>query len=414
LEPQEKALVAIDFLDSDHGEIDCEICHGGNAGAPDKSVAHEGLVASPSLSDPEGTCGECHEEIAASAKNSLHVTLGPFAAILKSRADQDKYKTIDMGRERHCSQCHTSCGGCHVSRPASVGKGFVNGHLFKARSDLLNQCTACHGSRVGNEYLGKRGQGDIHAIKGNMVCVDCHKAEEMHAAAPEDLKGRYHLKEAAKCKDCHKDLQRGEIRNHNIHIGKVQCQVCHSQTYTNCYSCHTGTDKAGLPYYTNQKDMEGMKIGLAYEADVPAADFNFMLVRHIPIDPKLFGHYEKDVFAKFDEVPSWKRASPHNIQRKTWQTATCNHCHGNRDLFLSNKDLLDYEIKANQKVVVSDIRIPAKVARTAKLEIDTSSVKTDCVVDARWLNDNMGKDNLVILDARTEDAYKKGHIKGRR
>jgi thiosulfate/3-mercaptopyruvate sulfurtransferase len=75
-----------------------------------------------------------------------------------------------------------------------------------------------------------------------------------------------------------------------------------------------------------------------------------MLVRHIPIDPELFAYYEKDVFAKFDEVPSWKRASPHNIQRKTWQAATCNHCHGNRELFLSVKDLLDYEIKANQKV----------------------------------------------------------------
>ena len=377
LEPQRKVLVAIDFLDSNHGEIACETCHGGNADAPDKSLAHEGLVPSPSLSDPEGTCGECHEEIAASAKNSLHMTLAPFATILKSRANDDQYKTIDMGNERHCSQCHTSCGGCHVSRPASVGNGFVNGHIFKARSDLLNQCTACHGSRIGNEYLGKRGQGDIHAIKGNMVCVDCHKAEEMHAAAPKNLKGRYHLKEAAKCTDCHKDLQRGEIRNHNIHIGKVQCQACHSQTYTNCYSCHTGTDNEGLPYYTNQKDIEGIKIGLAYEADVPAADFNFMLVRHIPIDPELFAHYEKDVFARFDEVPSWKRASPHNIQRKTWQTATCNHCHGNRDLFLSNKDLLDYEIKANKKVVVSDIRVPAKVARTAELTIDTSGVKTD-------------------------------------
>jgi thiosulfate/3-mercaptopyruvate sulfurtransferase len=39
-------------------------------------------------------------------------------------------------------------------------------------------------------------------------------------------------------------------------------------------------------------------------------------------------------------------------------------------------------------------------------------VKTDWVVDARWLNDHMGKENLVILDARTEEAYNKGHIKG--
>ena len=93
LEPQKKVLVATEFLDSDHGEIACETCHGGNADAQDKSLAHEGLVPIPSLTDPEGTCGECHEEIAASAKNSLHVTLGPFATILAHRADQDKYKT---------------------------------------------------------------------------------------------------------------------------------------------------------------------------------------------------------------------------------------------------------------------------------------------------------------------------------
>ena len=411
LEPQNKVLVAKKFLSSNHGEIDCETCHGGNAEASKKTVAHEGLVPSPSLSDPESACGECHEEITASAKDSLHVTLGPFATILKSRAHEDKSKTLDMGLERHCGQCHTGCGGCHVSRPAAVGNGFVNGHQFKARPDFLNQCTACHGSRVGNEYLGKRGQGDIHAIRGNMHCVNCHKAEEMHAAASADLKGRYHLKEAARCTDCHKDLDRGQIRNHNIHIGKVQCQVCHSQTYTNCYSCHTGMDQNGLPYYTNQRDVEGLKIGLAYEADAPDADFNFMLVRHIPIDPELFASYDQNVFSEFDEIPTWKRASPHNIQRKTWQTATCNHCHGNRDL-LSTKDLLDYEVAANRKVAVSDIRVPAKVANPGKVEIDTSNVKTSWVVDTRWLNENLGKKNIVILDARTEDNYQKGHIKG--
>ena len=412
LEPQKKVLVAKEYLDGDHGEIACEACHGGNAEASKKSAAHQGLVSNPSFTDPESACGDCHDEIAASAKESLHYTLAPFSSILKRRAHPDKHKTVEMGLERHCSQCHTGCGGCHVSRPAAVGSGFVDGHLFKARSDLLNQCVACHGSRVGNEYLGKRGQGDVHAGKANMGCVDCHKAEEMHAAAPADVKGRYHLKEAAKCTDCHKDLQRGEIRNHNIHIGKVQCQVCHSQTYTNCYSCHTGMDQKGLPYYINRRDVESLKIGLAYEADAPGANFNFMLVRHIPIDPELFAHYEKDVFTEFDEFPTWKRASPHNIQRRTWQSANCNHCHGNRDLFLSGKDLLDYEIKANQQVVVSDIRVPAKVAKPGALEIDTTGVRTSRVVDARWLNENLNKQNLTILDARTEEAYKKGHIKG--
>ena len=130
LEPQKKVLVEKEFLETDHGEIACETCHGGNAEASQKSAAHKGLDPTPSLSDPEGVCGECHEEIAASAKDSLHRTLGTFETILKSRAQEDKYKTIDMGLERHCSTCHTGCGGCHVSRPASVGSGFINGHQF--------------------------------------------------------------------------------------------------------------------------------------------------------------------------------------------------------------------------------------------------------------------------------------------
>jgi len=122
-----------------------------------------------------------------------------------------------------------------------------------------------------------------------------------------------------------------------------------------------------------------------------------MLVRHVSMDPKLFDHYEKDVFTRFDEIPTWKRTSPHNIQRKTWQAATCNHCHGNRDLFLSTWDLLAYEIAANRPVVVSDIRVPAKVARPGTLTVDTSQVKTDRVVDAKWLRDNQDKQNIVII-----------------
>ncbi|WP_419661374.1 sulfurtransferase [Desulfosarcina variabilis] len=137
-----------------------------------------------------------------------------------------------------------------------------------------------------------------------------------------------------------------------------------------------------------------------------------MLVRHVSMDPKLFDHYEKDVFTRFDEIPTWKRTSPHNIQRKTWQAATCNHCHGNRDLFLSTRDLLDYEIAANRPVVVSDIRVPAKVARPGTLTVDTSQVKTGRVVDAKWLRDNQDKQNIVIIDVRSPDVYEKGHIPG--
>ena len=138
-----------------------------------------------------------------------------------------KWHEIDKARQGHCAGCHTSCGGCHVSRPKFAKKGFVDGHMFKKEPDPLNQCTACHGSRVGMEYYGSRGLGDVHASKENMSCNACHNAEEMHASG-KDLPGRYHLKEIAECTDCHKDLQYGSVRDHAIHIDKVQCQVCHS------------------------------------------------------------------------------------------------------------------------------------------------------------------------------------------
>ncbi len=412
LEPQAKVLVSSDFLETDHGDIGCDVCHGGDSAAADKSAAHNGMTPRPSTADPEGTCGECHPEIAATAGNSLHATLAPFTAMLKRRTAPDKWHAVDKGRERHCGYCHTGCGGCHVNRPENVGSGFIEGHVFNKRPALLNQCTACHGSRVGNEYLGNRGQGDVHAVKGNMHCVACHDAAEMHAAAPIGIQDRYHLKEQVRCTNCHKDLQNGSVRDHTIHIGKVQCQVCHAQTYTNCYSCHTGTDKEGLPYYVNELDVEGMKIGLNSASDAPGADYDFMLVRHIPVDRKLFEHYAPDALARYDDVPTWKRTSPHNILRKTWQAATCNHCHGNRALYLSSADLREYEKTANAAVVVPDNRIPRPIARTRALTIDTSQVKTEWVVAARWLQDNLKKKDLVILDVRSKEAYAAGHIPG--
>ena len=412
LEPQEKVLVAEDFLDTEHGQVGCVECHGGNAKDKTKEGAHKGLDAHPSINNPVKACGECHEEIVATAKDSLHATLSTFPTILKTRSDMSKWHAIDEARAGHCFSCHTSCGGCHVSRPKFAKKGFIDGHKFKKRSDPFNQCTACHGSRVGNEYYGTRGQGDVHVAKYDMDCVSCHKAEEMHAAAPEGLKGRYHLKEMVNCEDCHQGLENGSVRDHNIHIGKVQCQVCHSQTYVNCYSCHTGKDKDGLRYFQNQKEVESMKIGLNYDKDEPGDSPNYVLVRHEPSDLEVFEFYVKDAFTNFDKTPTWKRTSPHNIQRKTWQTANCNNCHGNRDLFLSDKDLLDYEIKANSTVVVADSKLPKKVEKAMPLNIDTTKVKAKMVVDAAWVHKNLGKKGVKLVDARDPGAYGKGHVKG--
>jgi thiosulfate/3-mercaptopyruvate sulfurtransferase len=409
LEPLAKVLVSRGFLSTTHGALTCESCHGGDPGSLDKATAHAGFEPVPSVRNPVKACGDCHGEIAATAKDSLHATLATFPRVLGSRTGKGCTGAVEEARKNHCAACHTSCGGCHVSRPAFAGKGFVDGHAFRKRSDPINQCTACHGSRVGSEFFGERGQGDVHAAKG-MDCVACHPAREMHAAAPKDLPGRYQLPEMPRCTGCHEDLEHGSVRDHAIHVGKVQCQACHSQTYVSCWGCHVGKDGEGTAFFQNRLEVEGVKIGLA--ADPEAAGYRYGLVRHVPSYPEMFDFYGKDLFPAFDAVPTWKRASPHNVQRRTWQAATCNNCHGNRALFLSAADLRPDEKGANSRTVVPDAAVPKAIARTRKVAVDTSRVRTGMVMDARSLHDALGKPGLVVVDARSRDAYAKGHVPG--
>ena len=51
MEPYEKIYVAKAFLETEHGQIDCIDCHGGNPSDPNWQTAHEGLVKDPT--DPE-------------------------------------------------------------------------------------------------------------------------------------------------------------------------------------------------------------------------------------------------------------------------------------------------------------------------------------------------------------------------
>jgi hypothetical protein len=115
--------------------------------------------------------------------------------------------------------CHTSCGDCHISQPASVGGGFIDGHNFNKEPSMTRNCTACHGSRVGNEYMGKHEdiKADVHFRQGRMKCVDCHSGKEMHGypqacdtchAAPETgvvppPEHRYDGIQSPSCESCH-------------------------------------------------------------------------------------------------------------------------------------------------------------------------------------------------------------------
>jgi 3-mercaptopyruvate sulfurtransferase SseA len=413
----EKVLVSQEFFKDDHAQKACEECHGGNPGVVARVDAHKGLVKDPTEVPPFSksdkiVCAECHEEQVKTGSTSLHATLSTFSEVLRARAgdDQQNWDTVvDQGRKNHCTPCHSSCGQCHVSRPKFAKSGLMKGHVFQKRPDMVNQCMACHGSRVGDEYTGDRGLGDAHLSKKGMDCVACHPAGEMHASGA-GLSSRYQLPQLPKCTGCHAAEQLGKVAQHKDHAGKLQCQGCHSQDYVNCYSCHTGKDDNKVAYFVNQLEVESFKIGLNYPGT--GLDEKFIVVRHEPTDREVFDFYGKDGFKSFDSVPTWKRASPHNIQKRTWRNASCNHCHGQRGVFLAESDLLDYEKGANKAVVVPDDKIPAKRAEDT-FKAPEVQVKASMIVKAEALHELLAeKKAVVVVDARDPNAYKKGHIAG--
>lgn len=366
LAPHEKLFIDTDFIDEDenHGSIACNDCHGGNPDDPDWKTAHNGIVKDPSYTCPEKTCGECHDHAGKNYRNSLHYSLRPFHVNIDKRSNPDKSinKTINTAMNNHCQSCHSSCGQCHISRPESVEGGLLDGHLFQKRPPMKETCTACHGSRIGDEYFGKHKglKQDIHCQK-YMKCEKCHTADEMHGDG-KAYNSRYDVENGPKCLDCHKSIysKKAENRaNHLLHKDKVNCNVCHSQSYRNCYSCHVGRDNKGITYFKTKPSTLNFKIGLNPKKSSKKPE-RFVILRHVPVNKNLFDFYVKDGLTQFDSNPTWKMATPHNIRRKTEQNSSCNNCHGNNSLFLLEKDVSEEERKANRNVIVPESLIPGK------------------------------------------------------
>ena len=63
-----------------------------------------------------------------------------------------------------------------------------------------------------------------------------------------------------------------------------------------------------------------------------------------------------NLLPEFDNLPTWKYTTPHNMQRITPQNASCNSCHGQTDLFLTENDVVAEELEANRDVIVP--RVP--------------------------------------------------------
>jgi hypothetical protein len=366
LEPYEKIFVSKHFLESDHGQIGCPNCHGGDPSSHDWQSAHVGLTKDPSFPDPQQTCGDCHPEISTSAVESLHWTIAPIGRSIERRmgvVDQPTRQALAQANQNHCSQCHASCGQCHISRPSYMDGGFLAQHKFQKKPPMETTCASCHGGRIFAEFTGLNTgvKADVHFAKADMTCVDCHKADQIHAAS-KDVVSRFEASSHPRCKDCHADAAEGrDSEIHGTHSATVACQVCHALPIKNCFGCHVGTDKKGLPYYKCRQTVLGIKIGLS-PGPSPAQPSTYVVLRHAPIAPDTFDHYAPNALKAFASVPTWKQSAPHTIQRRTPQNIRCNGCHGNRDLFLGPADLTPQEVDANYGVVVPAEKLPARIA----------------------------------------------------
>jgi hypothetical protein len=150
-----------------------------------------------------------------------------------------------------------------------------------------------------------------------------------------------------------------------MHYKTFNCQVCHSQKYNNCGSCHIHGDGARIPSYLDFKiavnPLPYIKTG-----------FNFTLVRRTLAAPDNWEKYGIAQYAYFNSQPTYNYTSPHNILRWTDRTKlsagqSCySNCHlrneggtiVNKGLYLFQDDLLEWEKTASAGIVV-DGKLPA-------------------------------------------------------
>lgn len=329
-----------------------------------------------------GACVDCHEDEVTSAMNSLHTNLNGYQTAIDNRCGCDYPINSSEGFGLRCAGCHTGCGECHISRPNSVGGGFIDGHEFRARPHMTNQCTACHGSRVGTDYQGQieGNEPDVHWGSHYMTCEECHPGTEMHNQDPEgnDLgvfEHRYAMSAMPRCEDCHSEVAESNSFHEAHWEGwtevKLQCQVCHSQPYKNCTTCHpnpAGSEEG----FSIEPSVVQFKIGKNTQPDY-RDDYDYTVVRHIPVHPT--ETFNEDMWGaggieliNYSDTPTWKYSSPHNIRRWTEQTTVnegdCgSSCHSNsgsnpgvylleEDLYDDGTPLPDYE--ANLPVVIDE------------------------------------------------------------
>jgi len=357
------------FKESGHYSVGCTGCHNGDSDTEEKDLAHaEDFISHPSMYY-EDKCATCHQVITDNFTTSIHNGTGMKRMVAMrsgysgaSEFDQLPQHQIE-GYNNNCAICHGTCGNCHVVRPPMGGGGLAEGHNFNKTPDMANVCITCHASTVGHAFQGVDSLGtvpDVHMTLNDYDCLSCHDGLELHGDS-KAVDQRYAYSELPDCESCHPDIETANSY-HSRHIDDFNCQVCHSQDYNNCGSCHIEGEDARIPAYM------GFKI-----ADNPLPvlkSYSFTVVRRTTAAPDNWKEYGVAEYANFNVAPTYNYASPHNILRLTDRTdvgtGSCSsNCHirndggtlVNKELYLFESDLEVWELDANSNITV-DGKLP--------------------------------------------------------
>jgi thiosulfate/3-mercaptopyruvate sulfurtransferase len=360
------------FLDNQalgrvHAAFGCIACHGGVGGTMDMEEAHQGIIRHP---DPAQTCAHCHESIVETYPNSLHATMAGFYTVLQARGSEETWPQLKTAFDNHCKKCHVSCGQCHVSRHMTNEGGLLAKHEFKKPPPMNLTCVGCHGTRVNDEYKGRNQTADgkpvpadVHFNPGGMTCFACHSGDQLHGVLGV-FNHRYDGPPDPSCTQagCHENIGGPDdpltaTYHMKPHMEKVQCQVCHAAPYKHCYNCHVQLSDKGIPYFKSDPSEIYFIIG-KNPIQSPERPWEYVVLRHVPIARTSFAYYGENLLPNFDARETWTYATPHTIQRRTPQTESCDACHGNASLFLTEdfvRRKAPDEVEANRRVIVTKI-----------------------------------------------------------
>jgi hypothetical protein len=358
------------YKQSGHYALGCVYCHNGVDNTSDKNVAHSGDFLRHPSAEYQGKCGSCHSDITSNFTTNLHHGTGQKRVVcirsgLNGPEDFDQLPQHQIdGYNANCATCHGDCGNCHVVRPKIGGGGLKDGHNFIKTPDMISVCVTCHTSRGGHAYLGVAAgtKPDVHLTGPGFKCINCHSTGELHGNG-QPVEQRYAYTELPKCEDCHPSLENAN-NYHSEHYDDFNCQVCHSQVYNNCGSCHIHGDGARIPSYLDFKIAENPIKNLR-------PDYDFVLVRRTLAAPDNWDKYGVPQYANFDALPTYNYTTPHNILKWTERTevGAGNDCYSNchirndggtlinKELYLFKENLLDWELGATEWMTV-DGKLP--------------------------------------------------------